>query len=314
MSAKHPSAAKQPPKVDVAKAVGFKYPVDSVKYNRRDLLIYSAGLNITDLRFAYELDKNFGAFPTYPLVLPLRGKTDDVNSYAEASKMQAIPGMPEIDLNRLVHGEQYYELLAPLPVAGEFDLDSTLVGVWDAGKGMIMDKETILKHNGKPLARMISSAFVIGAGGFNGPRKPAPKGVVATPKSQPDFIEETPTYPNQALVYRLSGDYNPLHADPRFGLKLGMKGAFLHGLCTYGISAAAVLKRLGGNDPSVFKSIYGRFASPVYPGETLQTLMWKVGEKDGITTIAFTTKVKERDLVVISSGTILLTAGPGSKL
>ncbi|KAI8922376.1 hypothetical protein PhCBS80983_g01495 [Powellomyces hirtus] len=308
-------SGKKQIQVDVEKAVGFKYPVDKVEYNRRDLLIYAAGLNLTDLKFTYELDKGFSAFPTYPLVLPLRGKGHDVNSYAERSKMDNVPGMPAIDLNRLVHGEQYFELLAPLPAEGEFDLESTLVGVFDAGKGMIMDRETIMKDRaGKPLAKMISSAFVIGYGGFGGPRKPKGENVVDTPTTQPDAVDETKTTANQALIYRLSGDYNPLHADPRFGKKLGMKGAFLHGLCTFGISAAAVLRHFGNNDPAAFKSIYGRFASPVYPGETLQTLMWKVAEKDGVTTIAFTTKAKERDLVVISSGTIELNKSKESKL
>ena len=126
----------------------------------------------------------------------------------------------------------------------------------------------------------------------------------------------------------MSRDYNPLHADPRIGEKLGMKGAILHGLCSvslqshrskvqyiqldptccaqYGIASAAVLKQFGHNDPSNFKSIYGRFASPVYPGETLETSMWKEVESGGYITIAFVTKVKERDTVVISNGTVVV--------
>ncbi|KAI8827226.1 HotDog domain-containing protein [Fimicolochytrium jonesii] len=308
-------STKKPVEVDVKKAVGFKYPSDKVLYNRRDLLLYAAGLNLTELRFTYELEKNFSAFPTYPIVLPLKGDTLDVSSYAERAGFGNIPGLPKIDLNRLVHGEQYYELLAPLPEAGRFDLESTLTGVYDAGKGMILDKETVMKDaSGKALAKMVSSAFVIGAGGFNGPRKPKPENIVDVPSRQPDSVEEIKTTPNQALIYRLSGDYNPLHADPRIGKKLGMKGAILHGLCFYGISAAAVLQSFANNEPSAFKSIYGRFASPVYPGETLQVNMWKVAEKDGKVYIAFVTKVKERDVVVISNGTVVLHSGAQSKL
>ncbi|KNC96851.1 uncharacterized protein SPPG_07683 [Spizellomyces punctatus DAOM BR117] len=309
-------SAKKQIQVDVNKAVGFKYPSDKVAYNRRDLLLYAAGLNLEEPKFTYELDKQFAAFPTYPLVLPLKGPTSDVNSYAERSNTGGeIPGMPKIDLNRLVHGEQYLELLEPLPVQGEFTLDSTLAGVYDAGKGMIMDRETFLVDaSGKKLAKMITSAFVIGYGGFGGPRKPKPSNVVDTPKRAPDAVHESKTHTNQALLYRLSGDYNPLHADPRIGERLGMKGAILHGLCTYGFAAAAVLRHFADNNPVAFKSIYGRFASPVYPGETLQTLMWKAGEQNGQVTVAFVTKVKERDAVVISNGTVVLVPGAKSKL
>ncbi|KAJ3004913.1 hypothetical protein HKX48_000988 [Thoreauomyces humboldtii] len=343
---------KSPPQVDVDKAVGFKvsrclkkmeflrhlpthlssteqYPSDKVAYTRHELLVYAAGLNITDLRYTYELDKQFSAFPTYPLVLPLKGASQDVNSYAKRSAMDNVPGMPEIDLRRLVHGEQYYEALAPLPAQGEFNLESTLVGVFDAGKGMIMDRETVMKDKaGKPIAKMassttdhpslvsldVSSAFVIGFGGFGGPRKPKPANAVATPATPPDAVDETPTTPNQALLYRLSGDYNPLHADGRIGKALGMNGAILHGLCSFGISAAAVLRRFGNNDPAAFKSIYGRFAAPVYPGETLRTNMWKVPSDGQVDTIAFVTSVKRdgKDVIVIAGGTVRLNVLGGS--
>ncbi|KAI9017461.1 peroxisomal dehydratase [Gaertneriomyces semiglobifer] len=309
------SSGKQPIKVDLEKAVGHKYPSETVRFNRRDLLIYAAGIGLTNPKFTYELNKSFSAFPTYPLVLPLKGDTFDVNSYAERSNMGGVPGLPKINLNRLVHGEQYLEILAPLPVEGDFTLDSTVAGIFDAGKGMIMDRETIMKDStGRPVAKMVSSAFVIGYGGFGGPRKPKPANAVDTPKRAPDSVHEDKTTIAQALLYRLSGDYNPLHADPSIGERLGMKGAILHGLCTYGFSAAAVLRQFANDDPSAFKSIYGRFASPVYPGETLQTLMWNAGEKDGNTVVAFVTKVKERDAVVISNGTVILTKSSQSKL
>ncbi|KAI9105458.1 HotDog domain-containing protein [Phlyctochytrium arcticum] len=302
--------------VDLNKAVGYKYPSDKVRYNRRDLLVYAAGLNLADPKFTYELDKNFAPFPTYPLVLPLKGDTNDVNSYAERSGSNAdIPGLPKIDLNRLVHGEQSFEILAPIPKEGEFTLESTLIGVYDTGKGMIMDKESVMMDkNGQKLAKMVSSAFVIGAGGFGGPRKPKPSNAVDTPKRNPDAVVEIKTHENQALVYRISGDYNPLHADPRLCKKLGMDGAILHGLCFYGMSAAAVLKKFGDNDPATFRSMYGRFASPVYPGETLQVIMWKVTEENGQRAIAFVTKVKERDVVVIANGTVILQVNASSKL
>ncbi|RKO90031.1 MaoC like domain-containing protein, partial [Blyttiomyces helicus] len=252
------------------------------------------------------------------LVLPLKGETSDVNSYAERvgrSQGDQIPGLPKVNLNRLVHGEQYLELLAPLPLEGTFKLEGVLSGVYDAGKGMIMDREsTLVDESGKAVVKMVSSAFVIGAGGFGGPRKPTPTYAVATPKREPDAVQEDTTTTHQALLYRLSGDYNPLHADPTIGAKLGMKGVILHGLCFFGISAGAVLRKFGNDDPTVFKSIYGRFASPVYPGETLQTLMWKAKEEAGLVTIAFVTKVKERNVVVIANGTVILHSASKAKL
>ncbi|KAJ3300817.1 hypothetical protein HK104_000010 [Borealophlyctis nickersoniae] len=326
------SAQKRtPPQVDVNKAVGFQYPGQKVRFNRRELSLYALGIGLSDPKYVYELDKNFVPFPTYPLVLPLKGDSFDVTSYAEKASFGNVPGLPKLDLNRLVHGEQYFEVLAPLPKEGEFELKSKLAGVYDAGKGMVLDQETtLLDSNNKPYVKMISSAFVIGYGGWNGPRKPKQANAVDTPQRAPDMVDVSVTAPNQALIYRLSGyvqsyllplcialqtngvshasDYNPLHIDPRIGQKLGMKGAILHGLCTYGYAAAAVLRHFGNNDPANFKSIYGRFASPVYPGETLETLMWKAKEEGGLLTVAFVTKVKERDVVVISSGTVILLA------
>ncbi|KAJ3211287.1 hypothetical protein HDU67_004629 [Dinochytrium kinnereticum] len=287
-----------------------------VVYNRRDLILYALGIGVSDLRFTYELDKGFAAFPTYGLVLSLKGHHQDVNSYAEISKGGFdIPGFPKIDLNKLVHGDMTYELLSQLPVnGGTFTLKSNLAGVYDAGKGMIIERETFMVDgSGKKLARMVSSAFVIGAGGFGGPKRPKPALSVVQPTREPDAVQLDILRPDQALLYRLSGDYNPLHADPSIGKRLGMKGAFLHGLCTMGFSGAAVLKHLGANDASRFISITGRFASPVYPGEHLTTKMWKVEESaDGVQTIAYEASVAGR--VVIAGGIIQLRAGSSAKL
>ncbi|KAJ3195210.1 hypothetical protein HK101_000804 [Irineochytrium annulatum] len=307
--------------VDVSKAVGHAYPDQTVTYNTRDLILYALGIGIKDLRYTYELDKQFAAFPTYALVLPLKGDHQDVNSYA---KMTAnafdIPGLPKIDLNKLVHGDQSYELLAPLPKqGGKFTLKGKMIGVYDAGKGMITESETtMVDSKGTPLVRMTSSAFVIGAGNFNGPKRP--RGInIPIPQRAPDHTQVTPILPTQALLYRLSGDYNPLHADPSIGKRLGMSGAFLHGLCTLGISSAAVLQAVGGNDVSRFRSVRGRFASPVYMGESVETRMWVVDGKgteevkreQGDVVVAFEAWVKDR--VVIAGGVVVLKR-EGSKL
>ncbi|KAI8847325.1 MaoC like domain-containing protein [Chytridium lagenaria] len=303
---------------DPTKFSGYKYPDRKVYYNKRDLILYSLGIGISDLRFTYELgrrwrfffigdvvdrgwflDKTFEAFPTYGLVLGLKGDHIDVNSYAEMSKGTFdIPDFPKIDLNRLVHGDMTYELLSPLPVTGgTFTLKSNLAGVYDAGKGMVIENESFLvDESGKKLARMLSLLVLEDLG----PKRPRPALVVAQPTREPDAVQVDTIRPDQALLYRLSGDYNPLHADPSIGKKLGMKGAFLHGLCTMGFASAAVLKQLGGNDGKRFVSVTGRFASPVYPGEQVTTKMWKVDVKDGVETVAYETSASGR--VVIAGG------------
>ncbi|KAI9333346.1 peroxisomal dehydratase [Zopfochytrium polystomum] len=310
--------AEKNPTVDVSKIVGYKYPDRHVTYNKRDLLLYAVSIGATDLRFTYELDPLFEAFPTYALVLALKGDSGDVNSYAERSKGTfSIPGFPKINLNRLVHGDQSYELLAPLPIqGGTFTLQSKMIGVYDAGKGMVTESESYLVDaSGKKYVHMTSSAFIIGAGNFGGPKRPKPTIQINPPNRTPDASQVDTLSPHQALLYRLSGDYNPLHADPSLGKKLGMKGAFLHGLCTYGFSASAVLKHFAGNEGKRFVSIKGRFASPVYPGETLETRMWRVGTVKEVglgnaadqDVIAFETFVGDR--AVIAGGVAVVRTG-----
>ncbi|KAJ3348154.1 hypothetical protein HDU91_006627 [Kappamyces sp. JEL0680] len=170
---------------------------------------------------------------------------------------------------------------------------------------MVIENETVMLHRGIPLVRQVSSAFVIGGGGFGGP-KPPKKTVVKAPSREPDMTVTQTTTADQALLYRLSGDYNPLHADDRICKKIGMKRAILHGLCTLGIAANAVIKAAAAGDATRFKSISCRFASPVYPGDTLTIQMWKVGEANGTTTIAFTCLVGQT--VVLTSGACVLSS------
>ncbi|KAL0480750.1 hypothetical protein AKO1_006906 [Acrasis kona] len=283
-----------------------KIETKNISYNKRDLILYALGIGRTDKRYIYELDPSFCAFPTYPLVLNLKGDYQDVNLYADQVNINKIPGMKQIDLRKVVHGEQYYEVIQAIPTSGNFILEENVSDIWDTGRGMIIDKDAVMKdsNTGITYAKLTTSAFVIGAGGFNGkkkPQRPIPKLL----NKEPDVVHEEIIPQNANLLYRLSGDYNPLHVDDSIGKNLGMKGAILHGLCTYGYSAAAVLIHFANNDSSKFKSIYGKFASPVYPGETLQTLMWKAQTEEGHA-IAFETRVKERNIAVITNGLVIL--------
>jgi len=224
------------------------------------------------------------------------------------SAAAGIPGVPKYDPNMILHGEQSIEILKTLPLEAEFDVKTTVLGVYDKGKGMLMQQQSVLVDSaGVEYVKLIGGVFVRGLGGFGG-EKQAPEKTYTPPNRAPDAVGEFVTSPHQALLYRLSGDYNPLHADPAVAKKVGFPGPILHGLASFGIAAQTILKTLLNNDPTLFKAIRVRFASPVFPGETLVTEMWKDG-KD----IIFQTKVKERNIVVISNA-VLETNATSSKL
>lgn len=307
--------------IDQKKAVGHLYTPQPVAYNRRDLMLYALGVGADELKFTYELDPEFSALPFYPVVLSLKGASSDVVPFGVPKKNKSeeagsgavgggIPGIPKYDPNMILHGEQSIELLRPLPLEGKFTLNGKLIGVWDKGKGALLENEhSLVDEKGNVIAKLLSGTFVRGLGGFGGEKQP--KQPSYDPPNRPaDKVEEYKTSPQQAMLYRLSGDYNPLHADPNVATKVGFPKPILHGLCTFGISSRAILKSFANNDTSRFQSIKLRFSSPVFPGETIVTEMWKEGDL-----VIFQAKVKERNVVVLSGGCArILPAKPISKL
>ncbi|KAF9911242.1 hypothetical protein EC991_004466 [Linnemannia zychae] len=309
--------------VDLSKALGYKAPPTRVVFTPRDYMLYalSIGINSSSLHFLYENDSHFAAFPTYPLVLAFKRDNHGVSVYDGAGS-DAIPGIPPFDPHTAVHGEQSLEVHRHLPIGGaeDFELHSSVTGVYDKGKGMVIERTAQLvdpKEVTRPYVTMTGSAFVRGSGGWGGPRGPATNGnkkveSLDPPKDRaPDHVVEDSTHPDQAILYRLSGDYNPLHVDPEIAPMVGLERPILHGLCTYGHSAQAILKTFGNSDPKVFKSITGRFSAPVLPGDTLVTKMWNVPSSSsphnkGQTRILFQTYAKERNLLVINSGCVVL--------
>jgi len=155
----------------------------------------------------------------------------------------------------------------------------------------------MIDEKGELAVRSVSSTFIRGIGGFGGPRGPPGEETIKIPTREPDFVESEKTSDHQAWIYRLSADYNPLHIDPTVAEMAGFKQPILHGLCSFGFAGRAILKHACGNDTKRFKSIRVRFASPVFPGETLVTEMWK----DSPNRILFQVKVKERNVVVINN-------------
>jgi acyl dehydratase len=178
----------------------------------------------------------------------------------------------------LVHAEQYLELHRPLPVAGTVATTSTVTGIYDKGSGALVASENHARDaaTGEPLVTTRSGVFIRGEGGFGGERgtdQPWER-----PDRAPDHTVVLETRPEQALIYRLSGDRNPLHADPKFAARGGFDKPILHGLCTYGVTGRALLHALCGSDPARFGSMYGRFSRPVWPGDTLTVSVWLAGD------------------------------------
>jgi acyl dehydratase len=264
-------------------AVGKQLGAVTHTYAERDVMLYALGVGCgtEDLAFTYEQDlkvlPTFAVIPAFPAMLNLGGA------------MQVNPVM-------VLHGEQRIELHGLIPTSGTITTTSTIKAVYDKGKGALVVVETeSVDARSKLLFRNTSGIFVRGEGGFGGERGPSgPKN--APPDRKPDKSIAMKTLPQQALLYRLSGDMNPLHADPNFAKMAGYDRPILHGLCTFGHAGRAVLQAYCGNDPARMKAFEVRFSGVVFPGETITTDMWQVAPGK----IVFTART-ERGEAVLSS-------------
>ncbi|KAI1415021.1 HotDog domain-containing protein [Hypoxylon sp. FL1857] len=294
--------------VDFRKAVGFKYPPIKCSYNRRDVLLFANAIGIQkdELHFLYELHPKFAAFPTFPVNLAYKRTDQDVFDFIARNITADVPGVPPFDPQRSVDGERAIEILRPLPVSSEgldLEIHNKVVGVYDKGGAMILESEGELvdvKTN-TVYVKLSSTAFGIGQGGYGGPRGTS-KPSIPIPNRAPDAIHTFKTTPEAGLLYRLCGDYNPMHADDEVGKRAGFKGAILQGLGTWNIAAHGLLRELGGSDPTRFKSYGARFKSVVYPGDELETRMWIVKSEDGYDHVVFETIVKDDGRVALSHG------------
>ncbi|MFA5940923.1 MAG: MaoC/PaaZ C-terminal domain-containing protein [Sinimarinibacterium sp.] len=284
--------------IDLTAATNAEAIIES-GYDERDLALYALGvgaaadpLDSKELAFVYERHPQFAALPTWAVMPP---------SNALVAKMMAgeplLPGL-NYGFDRVLHGEQYTEIRAPLPRAARLQHRFRLKAAWDKNPHAVTVLAiTTTDETGREIAYNEFTTFVRGAGGWGGERGPSGE-AAQSPDRAPDAVIEERTHANQALLYRLSGDANPLHADPAFATRFGFERPILHGLCTYGHVGRHILAAFCGHDPRRLKSIRVRFADPVLPGETLVTRMWK--ESD--TRILFDVSVKERDKQVIKNG------------
>jgi acyl dehydratase len=205
-----------------------------------------------------------------------------------------------VDWTQVLHGEQSVVLHRPLPAQGEIIGRSRITSIVDRGpgKGALLYNERVVSdaRTGEKLATLEGTTFARGDGGFGGPSGPI-KRPHPEPERAPDLSVDLATRPEQAIVYRLNGDHNPLHIDPAVAAKAGFRQPILHGLCTFGVVCHALLRALCGYDPARFGRMDVRFSSPVFPGETIRTEIWH--EEGGA---AFRARVVERDKVVVSNG------------
>src|SRR3954468_8849413 len=187
------------------------------------------------------------------------------------------------DLAMLVHGEQTITLHREIPAEGTLRGSGRIAAVYDKGSSavVVLESETVLVETGEPLFSTRMTMFIRGEGGWGGDRGPSSSGG-EPPERDPDPRVSYRTRPDQALLYRLNGDRNPLHSDPSFAAMAGFDRPILHGLCTYGFTGRGLLHTLCGSDPGRFRSMDARFASPVFPGEELTVEMWIVGEGEAV--------------------------------
>jgi acyl dehydratase len=252
-------------------AVGTRGEPSESSWTSKDALIYALGVGagaldpLDELEFTTEntSDVQQKVLPTMGVVLGPAG-------------FGVMHHLGEFNFAMLVHGEQGIELLSPLPVEGKISMVGEVAGIYDKGKGAVVVLEGTATDTAtsKELFKVRSSLFIRGEGGWGGDRGPSGAQNVA-PEREPDHTVTYQTRTDQALLYRLSGDRNPLHSDPKFAAMGGFDRPILHGLCTYGFTGRALLHTLCDSDPSRFRSMDGRFSSPVMPGESLTVKMWR---------------------------------------
>lgn len=236
-------------------------------WTSKDALLYAVSVGSGTDELAFTTENSTGidqqVLPTFTTVVGLGGAN--------------LREVGDFDFSQVVHGEQAVELHRPLPPDGEVEGRGRVTGIWDKGSGAVIETETTATLDGEPLFTNRSAIFVRGEGDFGGERGPSASKKNLPPERAPDETVAYETLPQQALLYRLNGDRNPLHSDPEFAKMAGFDRPILHGLCTFGFTGRALLHALCGGDPARFVSMEGRFSSPVYPGDTLTVSMWVDG-------------------------------------
>ena len=280
--------------IDHDKLLARAFPEGEQPYGAHQTILYALGIGLgadpldeAQVRFTFEESEGFAPLPTMPVVM-------------------AGPGFwvrePDsgVTWEQVLHGEQRLTLHNPMPAEGVAVGRTRIDGIVDKGPGkgalIYVAREIHEKTSGLHIATSVSTTFARADGGFGGPSGPVLP-VPGLPDRAPDLVDDWKTSPQAALVYRLSGDSNPLHASPKVATQAGFPAPILHGLCSYGVAGWSVLRTCCDGDPSRLKQFDLRFSSPVFPGETLRTEIWRDGE-----TVHFRTSAVERGTVVLNNG------------
>ena len=258
--------------VDPERALGALLPSTTVTWDEDRVILYQLGIgagtpatNPGELAYVYEASlKVLPSFATIPA----------------RSSMLGVQQVDGISFNPvlLVHGDQQVDVHRPLPVSATVSQTGRIAEIWDKGSGALVVVEVDgVDSGGSHLYTTRSGLFLRGEGGFGGER--GPRAGDAAPDREPDILVESPTLEQQALLYRLNGDKNPLHADPEFASMAGFERPILHGLCTYGIVCKAAVDAAFDGDVSRVSRFRGRFSRPVLPGQTITTAMWRLDDR-----------------------------------
>ena len=279
--------------IDLEAALGSKLPAQEFAWDEDRVILYHLGLGAgappTDVReLSYTYEGDLSVLPSFATV-------------AAYSSMAAISSARGVDINwaLLLHGEQDLEVRRPIPRRGRVISQPRIARIYDKGRAalMVVEVTSTDDRTGDVLFVNRASLFIRGEGGWGG--DPGPKASNQAPGREPDHVVGSPTLPQQALLYRLSGDKNPLHADPGFAALGGFDRPILHGLCTYGVVCKAAVDAVLGGDPGRARRYRARFAGVVFPGETVVTRIWEEEDK-----FLLEATVEEREAKVISNAAL----------
>lgn len=273
--------------IDLDTALAAPAACREIRWDTRDVLLYHLSLGAghgADAELGLTLEKDLTVFPTFAMVAG-----QGISSGPRTMERVEFPGI-DIDLYKVLHAGQGLVVHAPLPATGSATVSTKVVDVWDKGKAaVIVAQSEATGADGTLLWTATNQIWARGEGGFGG--QPGPEAGPAAPDRAPDLVVETPTWPGQALLYRLNGDMNPLHADPDFAAMAGFDRPIIHGLASYGIVAKAVVDAALDGDPTRLTGWSVRFSGSLFPGETYRTSIWRQDDD----TLAVVTTCADRD-------------------
>ena len=280
--------------IDAQRVLNAPSVVTDSSWKADDVILYHLGLGagltrVDDIERRYIHEDHLRVLPSFATIA----------TYASFT-LDDIPGF-DVDVNLVLHGEQSVQIHHPTPAQGRVKSEMRVSNLFDKGKAALIE-QTIESRDadGNHLFTLRSSGFAPGEGGFGGERGPR-SGADKLPDREPDFVVDSPTLAGQAFLYRLSGDKNPLHVDPAVSGQLGHDVPILHGLCTYGMACKAAVDAVLEGEVDAVASYTARFSGVVYPGETLQTSIWRDG-----TAVAISVRTKERGERVLSHCRMML--------